>query len=107
MEDHIMKLFDWCVIRLENVYVFNGIGLANNYSLPLHSTAARVTHNNIYFISMIYFKMIVALFMKHLPVLTYGMILFPGIGSVVEFILLSFMKKYRRAESLLHREILR
>jgi len=70
IEDHIIILFDWCVIRLENVYEFNGIGLANNYSLPLHSTAARVMHNNIYFISMIYFNMIVALFIKHLSVLT-------------------------------------
>lgn len=44
---------------------------------------------------MIYFNMIVALFIKHLQVLTYySIILFPGNGTTVAFILLSFMKKY-------------
>lgn len=48
---------------------------------------------------MIYFNMIVALFIKHLQVLTYyGMILFPGNGATVAFILLSFMKKYTDEE---------
>lgn len=48
---------------------------------------------------MIYFNMIVALFIKHLQVLTYySMILFPGNGTTVAFILLSFMKKYTDKE---------